>query len=338
MSKVKVNQISPRSGTTITLGENGDTIALGTGATQTGFGATSIDDNGNATAITIDSSENVGIGTTNPDGSSFSASSSPVVDVSGTRPLIILSETDSNTKKAWLGLSSDVFFVGGTNTTTAFYTDNAERLRINSSGRVGIGTTNTDHVFQVRGEASNGTDAFLLQNTRTSGTMRGLQINYSALAPDDSNPAIIFEDSSAVRFRVNNDGDVLNHDGSYGTISDQRIKQNITDANSQWEDIKALSFKNFKKKDDVAEYGEANAPTELGLIAQELELISPNLVKEYPCDEKISNLHPDFDDWENSTIKGVKYSILYMKAVKALQEAMQKIEDLEARVATLEGE
>jgi chaperonin cofactor prefoldin len=35
--------------------------------------------------------------------------------------------------------------------------------------------------------------------------------------------------------------------------------------------------------------------------------------------------------------KQVNYSILYMKAVKALQEAMDRIEQLEARVATLEG-
>jgi hypothetical protein len=34
---------------------------------------------------------------------------------------------------------------------------------------------------------------------------------------------------------------------------------------------------------------------------------------------------------------GVKYSILDTKAVKALQEAMTRIETLEAKVATLEG-
>jgi hypothetical protein len=39
MSEIKVNLVSPRSGTTVTLGESGDTIALGTGASQTGFGS-----------------------------------------------------------------------------------------------------------------------------------------------------------------------------------------------------------------------------------------------------------------------------------------------------------
>ena len=40
MSKIKVNTVAPRSGTTVTLGESGDTIELGTGASQTGFGRT----------------------------------------------------------------------------------------------------------------------------------------------------------------------------------------------------------------------------------------------------------------------------------------------------------
>ena len=46
MSEVKVNKISPRSGTTVTLGDSGDTFTIPAGATITnsgtasGFGAT----------------------------------------------------------------------------------------------------------------------------------------------------------------------------------------------------------------------------------------------------------------------------------------------------------
>ena len=36
-------------------------------------------------------------------------------------------------------------------------------------------------------------------------------------------------------------------------------------------------------------------------------------------------------------VKTVKYSVLYMKAIKALQEAMTRIEQLETRVTELEG-
>ena len=38
MSKIETNTIAPSTGTTLTLGENGDTVTLGTGATQSGFG------------------------------------------------------------------------------------------------------------------------------------------------------------------------------------------------------------------------------------------------------------------------------------------------------------
>jgi len=40
MSKIEVNAIEPQSGTTLTIGASGDTVALAAGATSTGFGAT----------------------------------------------------------------------------------------------------------------------------------------------------------------------------------------------------------------------------------------------------------------------------------------------------------
>jgi len=40
MSKVEVNTIAPQCGTTLTLGESGDTVTLGSGASQSGFGRT----------------------------------------------------------------------------------------------------------------------------------------------------------------------------------------------------------------------------------------------------------------------------------------------------------
>jgi hypothetical protein len=65
------------------------------------------------------------------------------------------------------------------------------------------------------------------------------------------------------------------------------------------------------------------------LVAQEVELVSPGLVSE----------SPDRDDEGNdlgTVTKSVNYSVLYMKAVKALQEAMERIEALEAKVTALE--
>jgi hypothetical protein len=38
MSTLEVNTINPQSGTTVTIGGSGDTVTLGSGATQSGFG------------------------------------------------------------------------------------------------------------------------------------------------------------------------------------------------------------------------------------------------------------------------------------------------------------
>jgi hypothetical protein len=72
-----------------------------------------------------------------------------------------------------------------------------------------------------------------------------------------------------------------------------------------------------------------DAAVQIGVIAQELEAAGMNgLVKTKPIDEN----DPDGPDR-----KSVAYSVLYMKAVKALQEAMDRIETLETKVAALEA-
>ena len=38
MSTLEVNNITPQSGSSITIGGSGDTVSLGSGATQSGFG------------------------------------------------------------------------------------------------------------------------------------------------------------------------------------------------------------------------------------------------------------------------------------------------------------
>ena len=124
-------------------------------------------------------------------------------------------------------------------------------------------------------------------------------------------------------FIVDADGNVTNTNNSYGAISDVKLKANIVDANSQWNDLKALQVRNYNFK-------EGQTHTQIGLIAQEVELVSPGLVSESPDLGK--------DGVELGTVtKSVNYSVLYMKAVKALQEAMERIETLEAKVAALEG-
>ena len=118
--------------------------------------------------------------------------------------------------------------------------------------------------------------------------------------------------SSSAKFIVNGDGNVTNANNSYGSISDVSLKENIVDANSQWDDIKNIRVRNYNFKESTGQ----QTHTQIGVVAQELETVSPNLVE-------VS---------DKDGMKNVQYSVLYMKSVKALQEAMTRIEILETRL------
>jgi hypothetical protein len=119
-----------------------------------------------------------------------------------------------------------------------------------------------------------------------------------------------------------NNGNIVNTNGSYTAISDAKLKENIVDASSQWDDLKTIQIRNWNFK---AETGH-ETHRQIGPIAQELETICPGLVFETPDRDE------DGNDLGTVT-KSVNYSVLYMKAVKALQEAMERIETLEGMVA-----
>jgi hypothetical protein len=147
-------------------------------------------------------------------------------------------------------------------------------------------------------------------------------------------------DSTTARCYIYSDGDLANHDGVYGTISDQKLKQDIVDASSQWDDIKAIRFRKYRMKTDVA--ANPDAPYQLGVIAQELEQTSPGLVDEHPDMETVEVTDDEGNVTQTqqptgTTTKTVKSSILLMKAAVALQEAMARIETLEAKIAALEA-
>ena len=137
--------------------------------------------------------------------------------------------------------------------------------------------------------------------------------------------------NGSTRFRVLNNGNVGSASNSYGGISDIKLKENIVDANSQWNDIKAIKVRNFNFKDTPD-------TKMLGVVAQEIETISPGLISE------LVDRDPKTNETLETTTKEVKYSILYMKAIKCLQEAQARIEKIEednitlrARVTNLEG-
>jgi hypothetical protein len=197
-----------------------------------------------------------------------------------------------------------------------------ERMRITSAGVLITGSSgstiaaNTHSFYATQDTAATYAAAF-----RQSGGGGNGRVQYWSLDNTD-NVASYFVyavNSTANCFEVRGNGDVKNTNNSYGAVSDIKLKENIVDATSQWSDIKALQVRkyNFKK---------GPIHTQIGLIAQEVELVSPGLVSESPDRDE------DGNDLGTVT-KSVNYSVLYMKAVKALQEAMERIETLEGMVA-----
>ena len=154
---------------------------------------------------------------------------------------------------------------------------------------------------------------------------------YSNVVPTNSGGAVYHffgQDNGSTKIYIEQDGDIKNANNSYGSTSDLKLKENIVDANSQWDDIKGLRIRNFNFKDDP------DKVKMLGVVAQEAETVSAGLI-----DTK-NDVEVDESTGEGTitgTTKYVKYSILYMKAVKALQEAQTRIETLETKVAALEG-
>ena len=148
---------------------------------------------------------------------------------------------------------------------------------------------------------------------------------------------LIYSDKSGVnqsKASITMDGTYRSRNNTYTSYSDIKLKENIVDAGSQWDDIKGLKVRNFNFKiDDPSQ-------KMIGVVAQELETVCPNLVRDIPDTEEKDGQITE----TGSHTKEVKYSILYMKAIKALQEAMTRIEKLEsdntalrARVTNLEG-
>ena len=211
------------------------------------------------------------------------------------------------------------------------------RMTIASSGDVGIGTASPTSLRKLHVYSDIAGTTGKIENYHDS-TPYGPEIyfSHSSAHPDNNTQYFLaMYDTQATRCVIYSDGDLQNEDNAYGSTSDRRIKQDIRDSNSQWDDIKAIKVRNFKKNHDVIQYGD-RAWEQIGVIAQELEEAGMDkLVREHPSTEAEIRNNSELN--EGDMVKSVQYSIIYMKAIKALQEAMAKIETLEAKVEALEN-
>jgi hypothetical protein len=214
--------------------------------------------------------------------------------------------------------------------------DGNPRVNVDSTGAVSIGAAVSPYgsTRLYLGNGASGNALFQANNTHN---VSGDVLQQSWLGSNCSNTSSYFLLCGVVgvanRMYVYGNGNIVNTNNSYGALSDVKLKENIVDASSQWDDIKALTVRKYSMKED-----NLDAPNMLGVIAQEVEDAGMGgLVFESPDRDTDNNVL-------DTTTKHVSYSILYMKAVKALQEAMERIETLEtqnasfeARITALEG-
>jgi hypothetical protein len=115
---------------------------------------------------------------------------------------------------------------------------------------------------------------------------------------------------------------LANYSANDVNLSDERTKKDIVPLGSMWDKFKAIEIVTFKYKDQTHD------DNNIGVIAQQVESVAPEFV--------------DVDGFGDTPEDGVPLKTVYTTdmyhaAIKALQEAMTRIEQLEAKVATLES-
>ena len=189
----------------------------------------------------------------------------------------------------------------------------------NSSNAMQIGT-NSSTRFQI---ANNGSTTMRTDSGHGAGVFKtsiSAGTSYNLIQAQHSSSSL---SNGTQCFFMTTNGNMYNTNNSYNGTSDSKLKENIVDATSQWDDIKALQVRKYNMIGDDT--------VQLGVVAQELETAGMGGLVTTRADRDADGVDL------GTTTKSVKYSVLYMKAVKALQEAMNRIETLETKVAALEA-
>ena len=249
----------------------------------------------------IDSSGNVGIGTSSP------SRSLSIDGGSGTQTWTGYQQAGTEKFVVGLDASGNPSLIGTTNAPMNFYTNNTERMRLDSSGNLLVGTTGA---FTSGGGNSGGDGAVMIAR--------------------DSERCLFLKRASSngtlVEFIR---GGITNPVGSisitttataYNTSSDYRLKtdaQPMTGASAR---VQALNPVNFEWLSDGTRVD--------GFLAHEAQAIVP---------EAVHGTKDAVDADGNPEYQGIDQSKLVPLLTAALQEALTKIDALETRITALEG-
>ncbi len=259
----------------------------------------------------IDSSGNVGIGTSSPSGAS--GKTLAINGGSGQTRLALKNTSTGDASgdgfQISIGTDGSVGIEQRENNYMAFYTNTSERMRIDSAGNLLVGTTSWSSGSNGISIGSNSNSRLLITNSIDF----GLEL-YGAT----SNRVSFYAANGAVS-RVGSIT-VTNGSTSYNTSSDYRLKtdaQPMTGASAR---VQALNPVNFEWLSDGTRVD--------GFLAHEAQAVVP---------EAVTGTKDAVDADGNPDYQGIDQSKLVPLLTAALQEALTKIDALETRITALEG-
>jgi hypothetical protein len=282
-----------------------------------------------ADLVTFQNGGNVGINTTTP-GAGLS-SSYKVLEVNGTFPILRL----SNSSSIYLDLVGDAsatYIANRTNSPMIFTTNDTERMRITSTGNVGVGTSSTysDTGFTSIYIGGSTGGQFIMGNSTGGGSNRYMQLSASSTSVDFQvlvNVPFTFWTNSAERGRITAGGNWLlgttsdNGERLYvsgairatGTItanSDINLKKNLLKIENALEKVEQINGYTYEFKED-------DSKRHAGVIAQEIQTVLPEIVNK-----------------GNDGILGVEYGNISALLIEAIKEQNIKIKNLETLLAS----
>lgn len=205
------------------------------------------------------------------------------------------------------GFASD----GSTITLHRFYTNGTQRMLIDSSGRLLVGTTGVPNV----GAGQTGFSVSSTEMVFSSNTNGSNALSYWRTQSGNSYVASYWNGNSNVGSIF-----VTTTSTLYNTSSDYRLKEDVQPMVGASDRVLALNPVNFAWK--------VNGERVDGFLAHEAQAVVP---------EAVTGEKDAVDDEGNPKYQGIDQSKLVPLLTAALQEALTKIDALETRIAALEG-